>query len=189
MQECNEVAGDELGSLVDQLIERVLPVGSRFAPINWTCVVRNHLAVHGDAFAVAFHCELLHVCGEALQVLFVRKHSYRVGVEKIVVPDANEGHQYGKVLRKRCIAEVLIHLAESAEHGIKLFGADCQHCGEPDGGVHGITSADPIPETEHVFRVDAEFGYLCCVGGNATKWRAVALVSPPKARNSQSRAL
>src|SRR5271155_1270054 len=39
LAECNEVAGDEPGPLMDQLVEGVLAVGSRLAPIDWAGLV------------------------------------------------------------------------------------------------------------------------------------------------------
>ena len=48
----NEVAGNESGSLVNPLVERVVTVGSRFSPINWTRVVLNLLPVKPDVLAV-----------------------------------------------------------------------------------------------------------------------------------------
>ena len=38
--------------------------------------------------------------------------------------------------------------------------------GGADGGVNGVTAADPVPEAERVVRVDAEFGDLLQVGGD-----------------------
>src|SRR3984885_2557401 len=62
----DEVTGNQPGSLVDQLVERVLPVGSRLAPVNGAGVVVDALAFEGDVFPVAFHGELLQVGGKAL---------------------------------------------------------------------------------------------------------------------------
>src|SRR6266404_3249456 len=38
LRKSDEVAGDEPGPLMNQLVERMLAIGSRFAPVNWTCV-------------------------------------------------------------------------------------------------------------------------------------------------------
>ena len=42
--ERNEVARDQPRSLMDQLIERVLPVGSWFAPVDRARVMRNRFS-------------------------------------------------------------------------------------------------------------------------------------------------
>lgn len=63
--ERDEVAWDESGSLVDQLIEGVLSVGAWFSPVDRAGVVVDDRAIESNAFTVAFHGELLEVSGEA----------------------------------------------------------------------------------------------------------------------------
>ena len=46
----------------------------------------------------------------------------------------------------------------------KLVRADGEHGGEPDGGVHRVAAADPVPEAEHVRGVDAELRDLLGIG-------------------------
>src|SRR6267154_5945266 len=41
LRKSDEVRGDEPGPLMNQLVERMLAIGSWFAPVNWTCVVRD----------------------------------------------------------------------------------------------------------------------------------------------------
>src|SRR5882672_3935341 len=67
--ECDEVTGDETGSLVDQLVEGMLPVGSRLSPVDGPGRVADLDPVECDVLAVALHRQLLQVRGEALQVL------------------------------------------------------------------------------------------------------------------------
>ena len=42
-------------TLMDQLIERVLPVGARLPPDDRTAGIGQIRSVHGDALAVGFH--------------------------------------------------------------------------------------------------------------------------------------
>ena len=85
------------------------------------------------------------------------------GAEKIAVPDAEQSHQHGQVLRKRGGAEVLVHLMEAIEHGLEILRPDRQHRRKADGRVHRIAPANPVPEAEHVIGIDAELRYLGCV--------------------------
>ena len=55
---------------------------------------------------------------------------------------------------------------EAGEHGAEVVRADGEHGGEADGGVHGVAAADPVPEAEHVCRVDAELRDFLRVGGD-----------------------
>ena len=84
----DEVGGDEPGSLVHELEEGVLPVGPRFAPVDFASVAGDDGSVVADGFAVGFHGELLQIGGEACEVLGVRQHSVGLCVEEVGVPDS-----------------------------------------------------------------------------------------------------
>src|SRR5262245_63858218 len=57
--EGDEIAVDEPGSLVKELVEGMLAVGSGLAPIDRAGVAGHRLAAEGHALAVALHRELL----------------------------------------------------------------------------------------------------------------------------------
>ena len=59
VHEADEVAGDQLRPLVDQLVEGVLAVGPRLAPVDRPGLVVDTLPLEGDVLAVGFHRELL----------------------------------------------------------------------------------------------------------------------------------
>ena len=63
--EGDEVAGDEAGALVDELVEAVLAVRAGLAPVDRTCVGIHMVAIEFHMLAVALHGELLEVGGEA----------------------------------------------------------------------------------------------------------------------------
>ena len=54
-----EVTGDKPGSLMDQLIERMLAVGSRLTPIDGARLKVDSGFFEGDVFAIALHGQLL----------------------------------------------------------------------------------------------------------------------------------
>ena len=116
--------------------------------------------------AVALHGELLEIGGEALEILLVGQHGHGLGAEEIVVPDGEQAHQHRQVALEGRGAEVLVHLMEAVQHGAEIVRPDGEHGREADGRIHGIAPADPIPEAEHVGRVDAELRHLLRVGGD-----------------------
>ena len=61
---------------------------------------------------------------------------------------------------------MLIHGVEAGQHLEEAFGADGDHRRQADRRVHRIAAADPVPELEHVARVDAELAHLRLVGGH-----------------------
>ena len=162
--EGDEIARYEARTLMDQLVERMLAVGSRFAPKDRPGVVIDPRAFERDVLAVTLHGELLEIGGKPLQILFVGQYSDRLGAEEIIVPDADETHQHRQIAREWRGAKMLVHLMEAAEHCPKIVRADGQHGRQADRRIHGIAAADPVPEAEHVGGVDAEFRNLRCVG-------------------------
>src|SRR5215472_17455210 len=70
----DEVAGNESRALMYQLIERVLTIGPRFAPVDGTCTFLDCFAIERDMLAVALHRQLLQVGRKPFQVLFVRQY-------------------------------------------------------------------------------------------------------------------
>src|SRR5262245_30417151 len=108
MCESDEVTRDEPSALMDQLIERVLAVGSRLAPVDGTGLTVHRRSSERYVFAVALHRQLLEIGREALKVLVVRQHGDRLRAEEIVVPDAEETHQHRQVARERRAAEMFV---------------------------------------------------------------------------------
>ena len=124
LRESDEVAGDELGALVYQLVEGVLAVGAGLPPVDLAGLVIHRAAVEGDALAVALHGQLLQVGREALEVLLVGQHRYASRAEEIVVPDAEQAHQRRDVLLEGGGAVMLVHLAGPGEHLAEMIRAD-----------------------------------------------------------------
>ena len=122
-----EVARNESRSLMDQLVKRMLAVGSRFTPVNRTGVAGDFASIKCDVFAVALHRQLLEISRESLQILFIRKDSNGLCTKEIVVPNSQQPHQNRQVALKGSRAEVLIHLVKAVQHGTKLIRADCNH--------------------------------------------------------------
>src|SRR5262249_13053988 len=81
-----EVTRDQPRPLVDQLVEGVLPVGSRLAPVDRAGLAVDLGSVERHVLPVALHRELLEVGRESLQVLFVGQHRHGLGPEEVVVP-------------------------------------------------------------------------------------------------------
>ena len=66
----DEVRGDELGALVQQLVEGVLGVGGGLAEQDGARGVLNEgVTGAGDGFTVGFHRQLLQVGGETVEIL------------------------------------------------------------------------------------------------------------------------
>src|SRR5580698_8637160 len=115
----NEVTGNQPGALVDQLVERVLPIGSRLAPVNRSGVVGDPLPFQGDVFPVAFPGELLQVGGKALQVMLIGQYWHGLRAKGVVVPDAKEPQEDRQIAFEGSGPEMLVHLVEAVEHGAK----------------------------------------------------------------------
>src|SRR6516162_1686421 len=82
--ECDEVTGNKPRSLMDQLVKRMLTVGSRFTPVNRAGIAGDFASIKCDVLTVALHCQLLEISRESLQGLLVRKDGYGRRADKIV---------------------------------------------------------------------------------------------------------
>lgn len=164
--EGDEVAGDEAGALVDELVEAVLTVGAGLAPVDRTRFGIHMGAIEFHMLAIALHGELLEVGGEAFQVLVVGQDGDGLCAVEVVIPQGQEAVEDGDVLLKGRGAEVLVHRMESGKHFAEVVRAEGDHVGEADGGIHRIAAPHPIPEAEHVGGVDAELGDFLGVRGN-----------------------
>src|SRR5262249_14628834 len=92
--EGDEVAGNEPGALMDQLIERVLAIGSGLAPVDRTGLMVHRRPGERHVLAVALHRQLLEISRKALEILVVGQYRDRLSAEKVVVPDAEETHEH-----------------------------------------------------------------------------------------------
>src|SRR3569623_540128 len=90
LREADEVTGNKPRALVDELIERVLPIGAGLAPVDRAGFAVDVRAIEGDVLAVGLHGELLEVRGVALEVLLVRQHRDRLCVEEVGIPEGEE---------------------------------------------------------------------------------------------------
>ena len=90
MGERDEITRNEPRALVDQLIERMLPIGAGLAPENWTGIIGDLFSAERYMLAVTFHRELLKICREPFQILFVRKNGNRLRIKKVRVPNSKQ---------------------------------------------------------------------------------------------------
>ena len=162
--EADQVHRDELRPLVDQLVEAVLAVRPGLTPVHGAGLVVHRVTLERHVLAVGLHGQLLEVCREPLEVLVVGHHPGGLGVEEVPVPDGEQSHDHRQVLRQRCGPEVLVHLVEARQQLGEVVRPDRDHGGEADRRVHRVPAADPVPEPEHVLRVDAERRHAFCVG-------------------------
>lgn len=159
-----EIARDEFRPLVDELVERVLAVRAGFAPDDRAGAVIHAVALTVDALAVAFHVALLEVSGEAMHVLVVRQDGLAGRAMEIVVPDAEQRERDRQIAFEISRAEMFVHFVRSGEERLEVLVADRQGDGETDGRPQRVTAAHPVPEAEHVFRVDTEVRNFLRVG-------------------------
>ena len=160
-----EVGGDELGTLVQQLEEAVLGVGGGLAEQDGARGVLDVLAGAGDGFAVALHGELLQVGGEPVQVLVERRHEVRLGAKEVAVPDAQQATKDRDVLLQGSLSEVLVHGVGTGQELMEVVEANVEGDRQTDGAPHGVATTHPGLEAEHVLLVNAELGDLLLVGG------------------------
>ena len=143
-----KVARDHLGTLVDQLIESVLSIGSRFSPNNRSCLHRNLLTVLGNGFSVRLHISLLKVSSKAVHVLIVWQDGNRLGLVKVIVPQTNQTKGEGQVLLGWGVQKVLVNGVSSSVHFHPVLETDGEGNWCSDGRPDRVTSSNPVPESK-----------------------------------------
>ena len=107
--EANELCGNH-STLVHQLVEAVLAVGSRLSEDYRSRLGSQSGALQTNCLPVALHVELLNVCGEPEQGLTVWEHRPRCVAAHVVVIEAHQSQKHREVLREVLgVAEVLVH--------------------------------------------------------------------------------
>src|ERR1700690_1967014 len=86
---CEEIGWDKSCTLMDKLVERMLPVCSRLAPDYRPGLISHRPSRSIDRLAIAFHVALLEISGKAVHVLVIRQYYFGLSAEKISVPDAD----------------------------------------------------------------------------------------------------
>ena len=150
---------------MDQLVERVLTVGSRLTPDDWASLVVYRVAVTVNILTVGLHVALLEVSGKAVHVLVVRQNRFGFRTEEVVVPDADQRQQHRQVFLRRSGGEVLIHRMRAGQQLNEVVEAHGENDGQTNRRPQGVTAANPVPEFEHVGGVDAELANRFRVGG------------------------
>src|SRR5215468_7730688 len=129
----DEITWDQPRSLVDQLVKRMLTVGSRLAPIDGTGIVVDFFTTESHMLAVAFHGQLLQISRKALEILLIGQNRHGLCAEEVVIPDGQEAHEHRQVALKWRGAEMFVHLMEAIQHGAEVIRADSKHGRKADG--------------------------------------------------------
>src|SRR2546430_4836864 len=85
--EANKIARDQLGPLVDKLVERGLAIRSRLSPDDRPRLIVYLPALQVDMFSIALHIQLLEIGGQEPEVMIIGQDRDGLGTEEVVVPD------------------------------------------------------------------------------------------------------
>src|SRR5215470_14174363 len=156
----NEVARNDPGALMDQLVKRVLAVRSWLAPVNRSRIAIDWFPIKCDVLSVALHRQLLQICWKTFQVLLVRQYSYCLRVEEVVVPKRQQPHEHRHVRLEGRRTEMLVHQMKAMQHGAKAIRTNSDHRRKTNRGIHRVAAANPIPESEHIGGIDTELRHF-----------------------------
>src|SRR6266849_7070338 len=186
---CDEVTRNQLRALVDELVERMLPVGSGFAPENGSRLIIDRGPIQRHMLAIRLHRELLQISRKPLEILIVGEDADGLRTKKIVVPDSEQTHQNGQVPVERRGAKMFVYRVEAGEHRAEVVLANRDHRRETDRRVYRIASTDPVPESEHVVRIYAELRDLARIGRHRYKMLRDRFLGTQRAQTPLARGL
>jgi len=145
----------------------VLAVGAGLTPQHGRTRNRDGLALQVNAFAVAFHLELLQIGRQPPQGAVVGRDAAAGEAEEVAVPDIEQPQPHGQVLLQRRADEVAVHLVGAGQQLPEALGANGDGDRQADGRPQRIAAANPVPETEG--GLDAELLRLGDVGGERSE--------------------
>lgn len=93
-----------------------------------------------------------------MKVLVIGEKQLSLSTVKIVVPDADGGQDNREILLQGSLPEVLVHSVSALEELLKVIISNNESNRQSDGTPKGVSSADPIPELEHILLRDTEGG-------------------------------
>src|SRR5690606_28441443 len=90
LREANEVTGNQLCTLMNQLVKSMLTIRPRLPPNDRASLVIHPSAIARHLFAIALHIELLQVRAETMEVLIVGENGLTLCPKEVVVPNADK---------------------------------------------------------------------------------------------------
>ena len=155
------------GSLVDQLVERVLAIGAGLAPDHGARLHRQVGAIDRHALAVALHFQLLQIGRQPRQALVIGQHRAAGMARNLRVPDADQGQHDRHIRQWRRALEMVIHRPRPGQKLVKLFGSNGDHQGKANRPPKGIAPTNPILKAKNARWINAIGGGLVSRGGDS----------------------
>src|SRR5208282_3425735 len=120
--ERNKVARNQACPLMNQLIERVLTISTRFAPIDRPGRVVNGDPIECNVFAIALHGQLLQVSRKPLQILLVGNTATVSAPKKSLYQTARSPMSTGRLLPNGAVRKCSSISWNPASRARKLSG-------------------------------------------------------------------
>ncbi len=157
--EADELQRDDVGALVEQLVEGVLAVRAGLAEDDRAGHVVDRLAEAVHGLAVGLHVKLLQMSREAGQSLRIRKDRRHAVAQEVALVDADQGIEEGCIFFDIRILGEGIFRCRTVEDTCKDVRAECEREDRAaDHGGRGVAAADVVVHVEgiEVIRVVGE---------------------------------
>mmetsp|Transcript_9105 Transcript_9105/g.15829 ORF Transcript_9105/g.15829 Transcript_9105/m.15829 type:complete len:501 (-) Transcript_9105:206-1708(-) len=164
-----EIAGDHLCSLMNELIKRVLSIRSWLSPNDGTRLDIASLAIFGNVLSITFHISLLEVRRESVHVLIVGEDGQGFRLMKVIVPESDQRQGQRQVILGIGIQKVLIHGMRSRVHLHPVIESEAKRNWRTNGRPEGVATSHPIPKSEHVVGINTEGRHGGGIGGKGGK--------------------
>ena len=191
LAEGDEVARNQPRALMDQLIERVLAVGARLAPVDRAGVVIDRLRRRActclPLLSIVSCCKIRRESASGIARRAARRRSARR--RNRCTRRASRPISTGRFCSNGAVRKCSSISWKPREHRAEVVRPDREHRREADRRIHRIAAADPIPEAEHVGGVDAELRDFRGVGRDGDEMLGDGRFVAASCPSSQSRAV
>ena len=109
----DKIRRNQLRSLMNKLIESVLPVSSWLSPDNRPRFIIHKFSISIHGLTIALHITLLKVSRKTVKILRIRQNSVRTCIKKVPIPNTQQCHLHWNIFGKICFLEMNIRVVSS----------------------------------------------------------------------------
>ena len=148
-----KITRNQTRPLMDQLIKRMLPIGTCSTPDDLPRFIVYRLSITINRLAITLHETLLQKTSQLIHVLIIGEDTLRMSTKKIGIPYTNHAQQNRNIFIKWRLPKMHIHIMHPLEHLLKIFIPNRTSESQTDRARKRKTTTDPLPKSKHIIGI------------------------------------